>query len=243
MRGVYTIARRELAACFGSPLAYVFIVIFLAMSGALTFHFGGFLDRGIADLEPFFRYHPWLYLLLMPAIGMRLWAEERKTGTLEFLATLPVATWQAVAGKFLAAWIFAGAALALTFPAWITVNYLGAPDNGVVAASYLASWLMAGGFLALSACASALTASQAIAFVLAATLCFLATMTGVDLVRSAFDGWAPEWLIDAIANLSAMGNFRAIADGAIDARNLVYFLSLIGTGLVANTAILEMKKA
>lgn len=243
MRNIQVIIGRELAAYFGAPLAYVFIVIFLAMAGGLTFYFGNFLDRGIADLRPFFQYHPWLYLLLMPAIGMRLWAEERKSGTLEFLMTLPITVGQAVLGKFLSAWIFAGVALSLTFPVWLTVNYLGEPDNGVILASYAGSWLMAGGFLAMSACASALTSNQVIAFVLAATLCFLLMMSGVEIVQAAFSGWAPDWFIATVGNLSVMNNYQAISEGVIDLRNLLYFISLITVSLVINAAIVDVKKA
>ena len=242
MRTLAVIARRELAAYFGAPLAYVFIVVFLAMSGALTFKVGYLLETGVAELGAFFRFHPWLYLFLMPAIGMRLWAEERKTGTIEFLMTLPVTPAEAVIGKFLAAWIFAGVALVLTVPVWITVNWLGDPDNGVIVASYLASWLLAGGFLALSACASAMTGNQVIAFVVGATLCFLAMMSGVDIVRTAFEGWAPGWVIDTVVSLSALNNFETISQGVIDARTLVYFVSLIVLGLVANCAVLEFRK-
>src|SRR5918996_978035 len=178
MHATLTIARRELAAYFGSPLAYVFIVIFLALSGGLTLYVGAWLERGRADLQGFFDWHPWLYLFLVPAVGMRLWAEERKTGTIEFLMTQPVTTFQAVLGKFLAAWLFVGIALVLTFPLWLTVNYLGNPDNGVILAGYIGSWLMAGGLLAISAAASALSKNQVIAFVLAAAICFLFLMSG-----------------------------------------------------------------
>ena len=243
MRTTWVICRRELAAYFSSPLAYIFVVIFLAVSGALTFFVGGFLERGQADLYPFFQFHPWLYLLLMPAVGMRLWAEERKTGTLELLMTLPVHTGQAVVGKFLAAWLFTGVALALTFPFWITVNYLGTPDNGVIAAAYVGSWLMAGGFLAISACASALTANQVIAFVLAAVIGFVFMTSGVDLVQSFFRGWMPQAMLEAIAGVSILTNFNAIAQGLLDARNVVFFVSLIVVGLFINTAIIELKKA
>jgi ABC-2 type transport system permease protein len=242
MRTIGLICRRELAAYFSSPLAYVFIVIFLALSGGLTFFVGNFLERGIADLGPFFQFHPWLYLFLVPAVGMRRWAEERKTGTIEFLMTLPVSTGQAVLGKFLAAWAFAGIALVLTFPLWITVNYLGDPDNGVIAAAYLGSWLMAGAFLAISASVSALTSNQVIAFVLAASVCFLFLMSGVELVLAFFRGWAPEALVETIARLSFLSNFNTIAEGVVDLRNLVFFGSLIGIALFVNAAVVELKK-
>ncbi len=242
MRNVAIIFRRELAAYFASPLAYVFIIIFLALAGGLTFFLGAFLERGQADLQVFFRFHPWLYLVLIPAIGMRLWAEERKTGTLELLMTLPVSTGQAVLGKYLAAWVFAGIALALTFPIWLTVNYLGSPDNGVILAAYLGSWLMAGGFLAISSCISALTRNQVIAFVLAAGTCFLFLMSGLELVQSVFRGWAPDAVGDAVARLSFLTNFQALAQGVIDLRNLVFFGSLIGVSLAINTALVDVKK-
>jgi ABC-2 type transport system permease protein len=241
-RSIAILCRRELAGYFNSPLAYVFIVIFLALAGGLTFFVGGFFDRGQADLSAFFQFHPWLYLLLIPAIGMRLWAEERKSGTVEILMTLPIAAADAVVGKFLAAWLFAGIALALTFPIWITVNLLGSPDNGVIAAAYLGSWLMAGGFLSLSALASALTRNQVIAFVLGATLGFLFLMSGVDLVQAFFRGWLPQLLVDAIAGFSFLSNFDALTKGVVDLRNIVFFVSLIGVGLVINTAVVEMKR-
>lgn len=242
MGNIYIIVRRELAAYFASPLAYLFIMIFLALTGGLTFYFGGFLERGQADLLPFFQFHPWLYLILIPAIGMRLWAEERKSGSIEFLMTLPISTGQAVIGKFLAAWLFAGIALALTFPIWLTVNYLGNPDNGVILAAYIGSWLMAGGFLAISACVSALTRNQVIAFVVAAAVGFLFLMSGVELVQAFFRGWAGDGLLQAVAELSFLTNFHAIAQGVIDLRDALFFLSLIGSCLVINTAIVELKK-
>ena len=242
MRNTITICGRELTSYFASPLAYVFIVVFLAMSGGFTFFLGGFLERGQADLMPFFQFHPWLYLVLIPALGMRLWAEERKSGTLEFLMTLPITTAQAVVGKFLAAWVFAGIALALTFPIWITVNFLGRPDNGVIVAAYLGSWLMAGGFLAISACLSAATNNQVIAFVMSATVCFLFLMSGLDMVQSFFTGWAPEGLVEAVSQLSFLTNFHDIARGVIDLRNLIFFLSLIAIGLFINAAIVDIKK-
>ena len=242
MRNIWIVCRRELGAYFLSPVAYIFIVIFLTLSGGLTFFVGGFLERAQADLVAFFQFHPWLYLFFMPAIGMRLWAEERKSGTIEFLMTLPLSPVQAVIGKFMAAWLFAGAALALTFPIWITVNFLGSPDNGVVVASYIGSWLMAGGFLALSACVSAVTSNQVIAFVLAAAVCFIFLMSGVDIVQSVFRGWAPAALVEGIAELSFLTNFQAISQGVIDLRDIVYFVSLIVVSLFVNTALIELKK-
>jgi ABC-2 type transport system permease protein len=242
MSNVFAITRRELVGYFTAPLAYIFIVVFLILSAALTFYVGAFLERGQADLDSFFRFHPWLYLFLMPALGMRLWAEERKTGTIEFLLTLPVTTGQAVLGKFLAAWLFAGVALALTFPIWLTANYLGAPDNGAILAAYLGSWLMAGGFLALSAIASALTANQVIAFVLATALCFLFLVSGLDIVQAGLEGWAPQAIVDAVAGFSFLTNFQAIASGVIDLRNVLFFVVLIVVGLTINTALVELEQ-
>ncbi len=242
MRTIATLTRRELAAYFASPLAYVFVVIFLTFAGGLTFYVGGFIERGQADLAAFFQFHPWLYLFLVPAIGMRLWAEERKTGTIEFLMTLPVGAGQAVTAKFLAAWLFTGIALVGTVPLWITVSVLGDPDHGVVATAYLGSWLMAGGFLAISACVSAATSNQVIAFVGAVAICFLFMMSGLDLVQAAFRGWAPDAVLQAVRDLSLLGNFDALSQGVVDARNLFYFASLIALALVVNTAIVEMKR-
>ena len=190
-------------------------MIFLAAIGAFTFYLGSFFSRSQSDLQPFFTFHPWLYLFLIPAIGMRLWAEERKAGTIELLLTLPISTFQVVAGKFLAAWLFTLLALALTFPIWITVNILGNPDNGVIVASYLGSWLMAGAFLSLVSCLSALTKNQIIAFVVGAAVSFLFLMAGLDIVLGAFRSWAPEWIVDVVASLSFLTNFQQISKGVI----------------------------
>lgn len=243
MNEVLVIMRRELRSYFATPVAYVFIVIFLILSGAFTFQIGNFYERGQADLIPFFTFHPWLYLFLVPAISMRLWAEERKTGTIELLMTLPVTLWQAVVGKFLAAWLFTGVALALTFPIWLTVNYLGDPDNGVIVASYIGSFLMAGGFLAIGACLSAFTRNQVIAFIITVTVCFLFLLAGYDLVLGAVQGWLPQPVVDAIASLSFLTHFSSIIKGVIDLRDLVYFALVIVFFLLANAVVLDMKKA
>lgn len=242
MGNTLVVFRRELAAYFSTPLAYVFIVIFLALAGAFTFYIGGFFDRGSADLDAFFHFHPWLYLFLIPAVAMRLWAEERKTGTVELLMTLPVSTTQAVLGKFLAAWCFVGIALVLTFPIWLTVNYLGNPDNGVIVASYVGSFLMAGAFLAIGGCISALTKNQVIAFILAAVVSFLFLMSGLDLVQNFFQGWLPQFLVDAVAGMSFLTHFGAITRGVIDLRDVVFFGSLIGICLLANVVAVDIKK-
>ena len=240
---ISNVMRRELTGYFSTPVAWVFIVIFLVMAGVFTFYIGSFYERGIADLEPFFQFHPWLYLFLVPAIGMRLWAEERRSGTVELLLTLPLTTWQAVAGKFLAAWFFVGTALLLTFPIWVTVNYLGQPDNGVILSGYLGSWLMAGGFLAIASCMSALTRNQVVAFILSLVVCFGFMLSGLPMVMNLFSGWAPQALLDTVANFSFLAHFADISRGVIDLRDLVYFALVITLWLMANTIVLELKKA
>ena len=243
MRNIWIIAKRELSAYFGTPLAYIFLVIFVALSGAFAFYIGNFFERAQADLQAFFAYHTWLYLLLVPAVAMRLWAEERKSGTIELLMTLPITTWEAILGKFLAAWAFIGVALLLTIPMWITVNYLGRPDNGVILASYIGSFLMAGAFLAIGSCISALTKNQVIAFIVAATLCFLFVMSGSDLVLNAFRGWAPAFLVQAIASLSFLNHFDQISKGVIGLPSLFFYASLIGFFLFANMIIVESRQS
>jgi ABC-2 type transport system permease protein len=240
---VAALFRRELRSYFATPVAYVFIVIFLMLMGAFTFYLGGFYERAQADLRPFFNFHPWLYLFLVPAIAMRLWAEERKSGTVELLMTLPVTPWQAVLGKYLAAWAFAGIALALTFPIWITVNYLGDPDNGAIFAAYFGSLLMAGGFLAIGSFLSAFTRNQVIAFVITVVVCFGFLLAGFPLVLDLFSGWAPQVVVDGIASLSFLTHFADISRGVIDLRDLVYFALVIGAFLYANTIVLDWKKA
>src|SRR5689334_20735746 len=207
MRSIGIIFRRELASYFATPLAYVFIVIFLVMAGVLSFFVGSFFERGQADLQSFFTFHPWLYLVLIPALSMRLWAEERKSGTIELFLTLPIRMIEAVIGKFLAAWCFAGIALALTFPFWITVNVLGDPDNGVILASYIGSFLMAGAFLAIGACISALTKNQVIAFVITAAVSFLFTVSGSPILLGLFQAWAPEAVLQTLASFSFLTHF------------------------------------
>jgi ABC-2 type transport system permease protein len=243
MSGVLAVMKRELRSYFATPVAYVFIVIFLSLASAFTFYLGSFYERGQADLASFFTFHPWLYLFLVPALSMRLWAEERKSGSIELLMTLPLEVWQAVVGKFFAAWIFTGIAIALTFPMWITVNYLGDPDNGVIVAAYVGSFLMAGGFLAVGSCISATTKNQVIAFILSVVACFLLLLAGFELVLDAFSAWAPRAVVDAVASLSFLTHFSDISKGVIDLRDLVYFALLIGACLYANTIVLHLKKA
>ena len=243
MSGTTTIFRRELRSYFATPVAYVFIVIFLLLSGAFTFYLGNFYERGQADLQPFFNFHPWLYLFLVPAVSMRLWAEERKSGTIELLLTLPVTMWQAVFGKFLAAWAFIATALVLTFPIWLTVNYLGSPDNGLIAASYLGSLLMAGAFLAIGLCISASTRNQVVAFILTVVICFVLLLAGFPLVLDFFRAIAPQGVVDAIAGLSFLTHFTSISKGVIDLRDLIYFVLMIGVWLYATAVVIDLKKA
>jgi ABC-2 type transport system permease protein len=243
MRHTITILNRELASYFATPLAYVFIIVFLVLAGVLTFFVGDFFERGQADLHSFFTFHPWLYLVLIPALSMRLWAEERKSGTIELFLTLPIRMTEAVLGKFLAAWFVAGIALALTFPFWLTVNFLGAPDNGVIGASYLASWLMAGAILSIGAAVSAATKNQVIAFVVTATLVFVLIAAGTSMVLGLIHGWAPAGLVDAVAGASILGHFTAITRGVIDLRDLIYFVSVMIAFLAANAIIVDLKKA
>ncbi|MES3007313.1 MAG: ABC transporter permease subunit [Pseudomonadota bacterium] len=242
MRNMGIIFKRELAGYFATPLAYVFIVIFLVMSGIFTFDMGGFYVRGQADLMPFFSFHPWLYLFMIPAIAMGLWADERKSGTIELLMTLPVTLSDAVLGKFLAAWVLSGVALLLTFPIWITVNYLGDPDNGVIVAAYLGSWLMAGGFLAIGSCMSAMTRNSVIAFILTVAICFVFVASGSEIILNALR-WAPQILIDAVASLSFLTHFDSISKGVLDLRDILFFVIFIGSWLFASAIVIEIKKA
>lgn len=242
MRNVWIVLKRELAGYFTTPIAYVFLVIFVFLAGLFTFYLGNLFERGQADLLPFFTFHPWLYLFLVPALAMRLWAEERRGGTIELLLTLPVTVAEVVLGKFLAAWAFTAIAVALTVPMWITVNYLGTPDNGVALAGYLGSLLMAGAFLAIGSCMSALTRNQVIAFVLAAVMSLIFILSGFPLVLDFFSSWAPEIVVQAVSSFSFLTHFDAITKGVLDARDVVYFLSLIAFWLFATVLVIESKK-
>ena len=243
MANVGIICRRELAGYFGTPIAYVFLAIFVFLSGIFAFYIGSFLEGGQADLQSFFQFHPWLYLFLIPALAMRLWAEERRAGTIELLFTLPVTMVEAVIGKFLAAWLFTAIALALTFPLWITVNYLGDPDNGVILAGYLGSLLMAGAFLAIGSCISALTRNQVIAFVVSGVVCLGFVLSGFPLVLELVDALAPAIVVDAVRSFSFLTHFQAISKGVLQAADIVYFVSLIVFWLFVNAVAIEWRKA
>jgi len=242
MNRTITIMKRELGAYFATPVAYVFIVIFLLLTGVFTFYLGGLYERNQADLEPFFRFHPWLYMLLIPAISMRLWSEERKAGTLELLMTLPVSLVEAVIGKFLAAWCFTAIALALTFPVWLTINYLGDPDNTVIAAGYLGSLLLAGACLAIGSCISALTKNQVVAFVISFVICFAFNLAGFPIVLDLFSNWAPQAIVDVISSFSFLTHFDSILKGVVDVRDIIFFGTLIAFWLYATTLAIEAKK-
>jgi len=242
MSPMTAVMRRELRSYFVTPVAYVFLIIFLVLAGILTFYAGDFYERGQADLQPFFVMHPWLYLILVPAVSMRVWAEEAKGGTLELLMTLPVSLTQAMLGKFLAAWLFIGLALVLTFPIWITVNYLGSPDNGIIVAGYLGSWLMAGAFLAIGVCLSALTSSQVVAFILTALVCVLLILAGQAQVLDFFQGALPRKLVNGVAHLSMLRHYEAIARGVLDLRDLMYFVLSIVAWLTAGVLVLDLKR-
>jgi ABC-2 type transport system permease protein len=243
MRNIWIIAKRELAAYFATPVAFVFIAIFVGLTGGFSFYIGRFFDRNQASLEGFFTYHPWLYLLLVPAVAMRLWAEERKSGTIEQLLTLPITTTEAVLGKFLAAWLFCGIALALTTPMWLTVNILGTPDNAATAVGYLGSFILAGAFLAVGICMSALTRNQIIAFIAGALVCFLFTMSGLDTVANFLRGVAPDALIETLASFSFLSRFDSLTRGVIDLRDLVFFASTMAFWLFAAVIAVDSRKA
>jgi ABC-2 type transport system permease protein len=243
MRAIRTIAKRELGSYFSSPVAYVFLVIFLLLTGFFTFTAGNFFERGEASLAAFFGWHPWVYLVLVPAVGMRVWAEERRSGTMELLLTMPVAPWQAILAKFLASWLFLALALALTFPAIVTVNLLGDPDNGVIAAGYLGSLLLAGAYLAIACMTSAMTRNQVVAFILAVVICLFLILAGFNPVTDLLVRWASPAVVDTIAAFSVVTHFDGFQRGVIDGRDLLFFLSIIGFALFATGVIIRGHRA
>lgn len=240
---IRTLMKRELAGYFGSPVAYVFLVIFLLLSGFFTFYVSGFFEAGQADLQGFFQWHPWLFLFLVPAVAMRLWAEERRLGTFELLMTFPITTTQAVLGKFLAAWCFIGIALFLTFPLVLTTLYLGDPDLGVIFCAYVGSFLVAGVFLSIGSMTSALTRSQVVSFILAVVICLFLILAGFPPVIQMFAGWAPVWLVDGLSQISVITHFAAISRGVLDLRDIFYYLSVMAFMMVASGVILENRES
>jgi len=243
MKPIWIISKRELGAYFTSPVAYVFLVIFLLLTGFFTFTVGNFFERGEASLAAFFGWHPWLYLVLVPAVGMRVWAEERRAGTIELLLTMPVTTWQAILGKFLASWIFLALALALTFPVVITVNVLGEPDNGIIVAGYLGSLFLAGAYLAVTCMTSALTRNQVVAFILSVVICLFLILVGFNPVTDLLVRWASPGFVDTVAAFSVMTHFDGVQKGVIDTRDLFFFLSVIGFALFATGVVLRSHRA
>lgn len=243
MGNLTIIFKRELLSYFATPLAYIFIVIFLVVNGFLTFDFGGFYVRNQADLLPFFGFHPFLYLFMVPAIAMTMWADERKTGTIELLLTLPINLRDAILGKYLAAWALIGIALLLTFPIWITVNYLGDPDNGVIFAAYVGSWFMAGAYLAIGACLSASTKNPVIAFILTVTICVVFVLLGYPFLLGVLTGWVPQIIVDAISSMGFLTHFDSISKGVFDIRDFLFFGVFIAAWLLASAVVIELKKA
>jgi ABC-2 type transport system permease protein len=240
---IRAIAKRELVSYFSSPVAYVFLVIFLLMNGFFTFMAGGFFERGEASLISFFIWHPWLYLFLVPAAGMRLWAEERRLGTMELLLTMPIAPWHAIAGKFLASWLFLGLALLLTFPVWITVNYLGDPDNGTILCGYVGSFLMAGAYLAITSMTSAMTRNQVISFIVSVVICLFLILAGWPPVTQLLDSLELPRFRDLAASLSVMTHFDGFQKGVVTLRSLVYFATVMGFCLFTTGVILRTHRA
>ena len=243
VRHILTIAKREVTGYFASPVAYVFIVIFLLLAGFLTFMVAGFFQYGQANLVPFFVWHPWLYLFLVPAVGMRMWSEERRLGTIELLLTMPITPWQAIVGKFLASWLILAIALVLTFPIVITVNYLGRPDNGVIFAGYIGSLLLSGAYLAIAAMTSAMTRNQVVSFILALVICLFLILAGWPPVTNLLTQWASPWLVDMVAAFSVMTHFESIQKGVIDSRDVLFFLSVIVFSLFTTSVIIRAHRA
>jgi len=243
MKSIWTITKRELAGYFNSPVAYVFLVIFLLMTAAFTFLIGQFMDRNQATLQPFFMWHPWIYLFLVPAVGMRLWSEERRQGTMELLLTLPISLWHCIVGKFLASWIFLTLALVMTFPIWITVNYLGDPDNCVIVASYIGSFFLAGAYLSITSMTSAFTRNQVISFILSVVICLFLVLCGWPPVTDVVETLAPRSVVEFVAAFSVMPGIEQFNNGQIDSRTVIYFLSVIGFPLFATSVIIRGLRA
>ena len=241
---IKTIAKRELGGYFSSPVAYVFLVIFLLLTGFFTFTMGGNLfQTGQASLDPFFKWHPWLYLFLVPCVGMRLWAEERRVGTIELLLTKPITAWQAIAGKFLASWLFLGLALVLTFPVIITVNYLGTPDNGLIVGAYIGSFLMAGAYLAISSMTSAMTRNQVVSFILSAVICLILVLAGDPSITGFLTRLDKPWIVDLVSSFSVLTHFEPFSKGLIDSRDVLFYALVIFFALFANGVIIRSHRA
>lgn len=239
---IRTIAKRELGGIFSSPVAGTFLVIFLLLLGFFTFMLGGFFERKEASLASFFLWHPWLYLFLVPAVGMRLWSEERRLGTMELLLTMPVTGFQAIVGKFIASWLFLGFALLLTFPLVITVNLLGNPDNGVIFAGYVGSFLLAGAYLAISCATSAMTRNQVISFIISVAVCLFIVLAGWPPVTNLLGG-LPTWMVETISSFSVIPHFDGFQRGVIDTRDFIFFASIIGFALFITGVVIRNLRA
>ncbi|MBW1682234.1 MAG: ABC transporter permease subunit [Deltaproteobacteria bacterium] len=242
LRNSASIIKRELDGYFQSPVAYVFIVIFLLLCGFFTFSVSRFFETGQADLRAFFEWHPWIFLFLVPAVAMRLWAEERRTGTIELVLTLPITLTEVIMGKFLAAWVFIGLGLVLTFPLVITVCYLGEPDLGAVFCAYFGSFLLAGAYLGVGSMTSSLTRNQVISFILSVMICLFLVLAGWPPVTDALSDWAPIWLVDVVAGFGFMPHFASLQRGVVDVRDLFYFVSVIFFMLFTNAVILQNRR-
>lgn len=241
---IKTVAKRELGGYFSSPVAYVFLVIFLLLTGFFTFTMeGNFFQMGQASLDSFFKWHPWLYLFLVPCVGMRLWAEERRVGTIELLLTKPITAWQAIVGKFMASWLFLGLALALTFPVFITVNYLGSPDNGLIIGAYIGSFLMAGTYLAISCMTSAMTRNQVVSFIISVVICLFLVLCGFPPITNLLTRMDKPGLVDLVSSFSVMTHFEPFAKGLLDSRNVIFFLLVIGFSLFTTGVIIRSHRA
>jgi ABC-2 type transport system permease protein len=243
LTNISTIARRDINGFFASPVAYVFIVIFLLLSGFFTFMVSGFFEQGQATLLPFFAWLPWLYLFLVPAVGMRMWSEERRLGTMELLLTMPITPWQAIVGKFLSSWLVLAIALLLTFPLIITVNYLGHPDNGVIVAGYVGALLLAGAYLSISAMTSAMTRNQVISFIVAVVICLFLILAGWPPVINLLGQFAAPWLVQTVSSFSVMTHFDSIQKGVLDTRDVLFFVSVIVFSLFSTSVILRAHRA
>jgi ABC-2 type transport system permease protein len=243
MRNTRGIIKRELAGYFGSPVAYVFLVIFLVLCGFFTFYVSHFYELEQADLRAFFEWHPWIFLFLVPAIGMRLWADERRTGTIELILTLPVTLPEVIMGKFIAAWLFIGLGLFLTFPLVLTVSYLGDPDLGAVFCAYVGSFLLAGAYLSVGSMTSSMTRNQVISFILSVIICLFLVLAGWPPVVEILSGWSPQWLINVISGFSFMPHFQSMERGVLDLRDIIYYISVIFFMLFSNGVVLQNRKA
>lgn len=242
MNGFCAVFKREFKSYFTTPLAYVFLVVFLFFSGYLTFK-QGFFDARQADMRAFFMNLPLLFVFMVPATAMRLWAEERRSGSIELLLTLPITVTQAVLGKFFAAWLFLAVALALTFPMVVTVCYLGDPDIGLIILGYLGSFLIAGGFLAIGSFFSAVSRNQVISFVLSVVACAILVFAGMPTTMDYLSTFLPAGLVTAIEGMSFQTHFESIQKGVLQFKDLAYFVLLIAGWVYAGSIILDERKA